>query len=454
MKKIGFIIMGIALMLMGCESDPKTMVDPASIVRSEWTMESNTIFPSHDSIAFTFDKVDAELHFDTIRWSPAEFGYKAAVTYSIQMSIKNEGEEAVFSDFKTVATTIETFYALKIKDINTFILTAGGVKRRPTDIKVRISAAISNSYPTQNSEGFDFSAITYSTDPDLLHFVYVNEEETVEYIYAPQWDGLYKGYSYLPNTSEGVWLVEEINPDVKWGIVSSTETGNALSLVKESDGGQPIKPGAFSTDENREESFVETGYYSIEVDMRETTLDKTIKVWRFYSKFFICGQRNMNYIWWGNNMSGQDPDIIAWNVDPDKEPIVWGTGVPLNYYPEEGLWKSETVYVPRFQTAAGAPPQGENTSAFEFKFRANWRGTHNLDGSITGGTWQTAANLGGAQTDVVNEDGIQIGKVSGGSTNTDAGNGNIRFNGVPGYYQFIVDIGSYPTQYQIVPVSE
>ncbi|MGB4415683.1 MAG: SusE domain-containing protein [Paludibacter sp.] len=442
-KKIIFFTIGTILLLCACNNDLKVMIDPDKIVHSEWNVKNNSIFPNHGD-TLILNKADASLVFDTISWSPTDFGYNAIITYSIQMAVMKD--DSTYSEFKTVATTNKTTYPLIVNDINTFILNAGAIKRRQTNVSLRISASISSVYPTIYSNEQKITATTYSTDPDKLYFVgdySDNKTDSAEYIFSPNWDQTYNGYAYLPKSTTGIWVVEEINPGVRWGITTSTAQGSTLTLVKESDGGQPIKPGAFGVG-NIEASFVDSAYYRVSVTMKETSTTKTIQVWRFYSKFFVPGQRNMNYIWWGNNFSGQDPDVPAWNVGTSNDPIVWGTGALLTYYPKERVWKSDVVYVPKYQTAAGAPPQPETTGLFQFKFRANWTGKHNPNGSSTT-SWGNAANLGGGSSDMVNDSGVQTGRIS--------GTGNINFNGLPGNYRFMVYLNSYPLQYQLIPAN-
>ncbi|MDY0083721.1 MAG: SusE domain-containing protein [Ignavibacteriaceae bacterium] len=441
MKRIKFIVLGFILLSYACSNDERVFINPENIVPSEWVIANNSIFPNQGD-TLILNKSDAALEFDTISWTNTDFGYNAIINYAIQMAVMQE--DSSLSEYKTVATTNKTNYPLTVNDINSFILNAGAVKRRQTDIFIRVSASISTVYTKVNSNVYKITATTYSTDPDKLYFVgdySENKTDSSEYIFSPNWDQIYNGYAYLPNSTTGIWLVEEINPGVRWGISSPTEQGSTLTLIKESDGGQPIMPGAFGSG-NVEPSFVDSGYYRVSVALKETSSVKTIQVWRFYSKFFVPGQRNMNYIWWGNNFSGQDPDVPAWYVNPEEEPIIWGTGVLLTYYPKEKVWKSDVVFVPKFQTAAGAPPQPETTGPFEFKFRANWAGTHNPNGSSSQ-SWGNAANLGGGSNDLVNENGIQTGRIT--------GTGNIKFNGIQGNYRFYVYLNSYPYEYKLIP---
>jgi hypothetical protein len=421
----------------------KVLVDPNSIIPSEWKVKNKSIFPNHTD-TLILNKADAGLAFDTLSWSPTDFGYNATIVYSIQMAVMKS--DSTYSDFTTVATTSKTFYPLAVNDINTFILSAGAVKRRKTNLLTRIAASISSAYPTKYSNVQKFTATTYSTDPDKLYFVgdYSNNKtDSAEYVFAPNWDQTYNGFAYLPKSTTGVWLEEEINPGVRWGISTSTAQGATLTLVKESNGGKPIMPGAFGAG-RIEASFVDSAYYRVSVSLKSTGTTQTIQIWRFFSKFFIAGQRNMNYIWWGNNMGGQDPDAPAWPLAVGLNPVISGTGAPLTYYPKERVWKSDVVYIPKYQTAAGAPPQAETTAAFQFKLRANWTGVHKADGSSTT-TWGSAANLGGSASDMVNDSGVQIGRIT--------GSGNINFNGIPGKYQFIVSMNTYPNQYQLVPAN-
>lgn len=419
MKKIIWIIIPLlVLCFASCDGDLKIQVDPLKCAPSQWVLDRGSIFPSHGD-TFTLGKDDAELLFDTLKWTPAQFGYSAAVSYAIQMAVdKGDGTPV----YKMVATTSQPFYRMTVKELNSCILNSGAIKRQESRILIRISASISTNYAAQVSEPYGFTVTTFSTDPDLLYFVSAGAEVAdPEYIFAPSWNGAYDGYAYIPYGAEGIWLVEEIAPDVKWGIANSTAQGGTLTLTKESEGGQPIRPGAFGTG-NVEASFTADGYYRASVKIQAAT--KSIQLWRFYGKFFVAGQRNMNYIWWGQSMSNQDPGKAS------------GTGALLTYYPQERVWKSEVVYVPKYQTADVPPPAPENTSIFQFKFRANW-----------GSSWGNAANLGGTADAVSSETGIQVGRVT-------VGGGNINFNATAGNYYWKVYLNEYPYRYELIPANE
>ena len=452
-------LVGCVMFFTSCENDPKTIVDPDNLGRSSWLLNSDGELFQTQGDVFTLYKDDSPDLFDTIRWTPTDFGYSAAITYSIQIAI--EIEEGAFSDFRTVETTSNTFFVFTVEHINQCILNGGGMKREENKVAIRISASIGLSFPTVVSNVHHFFATTFSTDPDLLYFVSATTEDisAAEYIFSRNWNSSYEGFAYIPYGDEGVWLVEEIDRTAtRWGIESSTEQSTStLRLITEEEGGQPIMPGAFGTGDI-EGSFVEDGYYRVFVDLASET-NKRIQVWRFYDVFFVCGQRNMNYKEWGNGMSAQNPNVPAWNLlaedapsDPENHEV-WGTGATLTYYPEERVWKTDLVFVPIFQTPGGAPPQAENANVFEFKFRANWCCTFNIETGSASSTWQAGVNLGGRQTDVVLEDGIQTGLIGGQGTGPgNPGQGNIRVN-IPtaGYYYWAVYLNEYPPRYELVP---
>lgn len=423
MKRI-VIILGIALAFFtSCMEDEKTVLDPEGFVPSEWIRgDNNSIFSQGDVL--TLQRGEAESVLTTLRWTETGFGYSAAITYNIEVAADN-GDGA--ADYVTVATTQSTSYEVLVKDFNSWLVGCGAEKSRTNDMLMRLSASISGSYSPVYSEVYEFKANVFSTEPDRLYFVSAKtgDLQSADYALSPDFNAKYDGFVYIPYGEDGIWLVEDMHPDVRWGLSSSTEQGGCLTLVKEDDGGQPIAPGAFGTGDV-DASFVESGYYRVHGDL--SSEDKTIEMWRFYGDFIIVGQRNMNYLWWANSMSNQKQSNVV-----DGKP--WGTGAKLTYYPEERVWKTESVYVPKYTTGSENPPV-TTTTVWEFKFRAN-------------DSWGPAIEGGGSSDDEVDGDGVQSGEVGvkgiGGST------GNIRFNGEEGWYHWEVYLGERPFRYRLVP---
>lgn len=409
MKKIVYLIAGIAFLLCpaSCAQDEKVVLNPGDFVVSSWTKPLDEVI--------VLDKNTAENDLATLEWTPTRFGYDAVVSYSIQLAVKKEGVADDALTYTTLAITNTNKYTVKVKDLNAVLTTAGAIKRRPTDIVMRVNASISSAYQTLVSDIIGFNATTFSTDPDLLYVVgdYCDfRTSRAEVLYSPNWDGQYEGYVYLPTLAQGIKLIEELNPEVEWGAPESFTPKTSLNLQA---GGAVIAPGSFAPGLNKEEVLDGPGFYRMVVKLTETA--KTITLYKFYKEFFICGQRNMNYPQWANAMASQNPED--------------GTGVTLTYQPADKVWVAKHAYVPAFQTDGGGIT---NTSKFEFKLRAN----------AVGKTWANAANLGAVDNKM--DKGIQMGTIS--------GTKNIPVLAPEGYYDFYVYLQEYPWRYEMRPSVE
>jgi len=411
MKKLIFSILYITslLWLTSCGDDNSVHLTPDKFIVSSWT----TVFDN----TFVLDKANAEEMLDTLRWTPADFGYDATISYEVQVAVKEEDTSADDLTYVTLGTTNLNKYGVKVKDLNAALLAAGAVKRRPTDFLMRIKASISTAYQPLISKNTEFNATTFSTDPDLLYVIgdYNGFSiENAEVLYSPKWDGVYEGFVYLPKLDQGIKLIEEIAPEAEWGLPDGFSPATTINIVPN---GAIIAPGAFVPGPNNEEILNGPGFYRMVVKITETS--KTFILYKFYKEFFVSGQRNMNYVEWANSMSNQNPENET------------GTGAVLTYNVEEKVWEAKRIYLPEFQTNATGELQ---TSKFEFKFRAN----------AVSNIWANAGNLGAA--DNVVENGIQKGTVTGTS--------NIKLLAPEGYYDFKVYLQCYPRRYELIPCVE
>lgn len=409
MKKLVYSIVSIIslLCLASCAQDEKLILDPDNFVASSWKQTFDDVF--------VLDKNAAETDLAVIEWTPAQFGYDAIISYAIQLAVKKEGVDINDLTYTTFAITNENKYTVKVKDLNAALLSAGAIKRRPTDIVMRVEATISTAYASLTSSISEFNVTTFSSDPDLLYVIGDYTDFTTnnaEVLYSPGWNGEYEGYVYLPQLDQGIKLVEELAPEVEWGAPASFTPGTSLALQA---GGNVIAPGSFAPGSNKEEILDGPGFYKMVVKITENA--KTMTLYKFYKEFFVCGQRNMSYPQWANSMSAQNPEE--------------GTGAVLTYDPEGKVWTAKHVYVPEYQTDGSGVP---NTSKFEFKFRAN----------AVGKTWANAANMGATDNKV--EKGNQSGIIS--------GTKNIPFLAAEGYYDFNVYLQEYPFRYELVPSAD
>jgi hypothetical protein len=408
MKRLFFLIVSIAsiLNLTSCAGDEDISLDPEKFVVSTWMSTFDD--------TFILDKANAEEILDTLRWTPTDFGCNAVVSYEVQIALKKEDVNEENLDFVTLGITNQNKYGVRVKDINATLLSAGAVKRRPSDFVMRIKASISSSYKSLLSSNTGFVATTFSTDPDLLYVIgdYNNFNiDNAEVLYSPEWNGTYEGFVYLPKLEQGIKLVEEIAPETEWGLPTNSTPATTINIVAN---GKIIAPGSFVPGSNKEEILDGPGFYRMVVKITETT--KTFTLYKFYKEFFIAGQRNMNYPTWANSMSNQNPENET------------GTGAVLTYNVEGKVWEAKNMYLPEFQTDANGTQQ---TSKFEFKFRAN--AVNNI--------WANAANLGSINNAV--KDGIQTGEISGTT--------NIKSLVPEGYYDIKVYLQCYPRRYELIP---
>ncbi len=327
MKKLVYSIVSIIslLCLASCAQDEKLILDPDNFVASSWKQTFDDMF--------VLDKNAAETDLAVIEWTPAQFGYDAIISYAIQLAVKKEGVDINDLTYTTFAITNENKYTVKVKDLNAALLSAGAIKRRPTDIVMRVEATISTAYASLTSSISEFNVTTFSSDPDLLYVIGDYTDFTTnnaEVLYSPGWNGEYEGYVYLPKLDQGIKLVEELAPEVEWGAPASFTPGTSLALQA---GGNVIAPGSFAPGSNKEEILDGPGFYKMVVKITENA--KTMTLYKFYKEFFVCGQRNMSYPQWANSMSAQNPEE--------------GTGAVLTYDPEGKVWTAKHVYVPEYQ---------------------------------------------------------------------------------------------------------
>ena len=194
MKKLVYSIVSIIslLCLASCAQDEKLILDPDNFVASSWKQTFDDVF--------VLDKNAAETDLAVIEWTPAQFGYDAIISYAIQLAVKKEGVDVNDLTYTTFAITNENKYTVKVKDLNAALLSAGAIKRRPTDIVMRVEATISTAYASLTSSISEFNVTTFSSDPDLLYVIGDYTDFTTnnaEVLYSPGWNGEYEGYVYL-----------------------------------------------------------------------------------------------------------------------------------------------------------------------------------------------------------------------------------------------------------------
>lgn len=158
-EKLVYSIVSIIslLCLASCAQDEKLILDPDNFVASSWKQTFDDVF--------VLDKNAAETDLAVIEWTPAQFGYDAIISYAIQLAVKKEGVDINDLTYTTFAITNENKYTVKVKDLNAALLSAGAIKRRPTDIVMRVEATISTAYASLTSSISEFNVTTFPVIP-------------------------------------------------------------------------------------------------------------------------------------------------------------------------------------------------------------------------------------------------------------------------------------------------
>jgi hypothetical protein len=324
MKKIllTLFIAVIGLTFISCERD---ITEP--------TMSSNPTKPALADLSFTgqfnVNFADSTLKFS---WGAADFGFSSSVTYSLQVSPKNDFSSNVATLFNTQNLT----GTVKVGDMNTLLLSWNYAIGSPVTVYYRIGATVTSSVPPVYSETRSGSFTPY--------------DAVINYpmIYVP---GAYQGwspgaengrlYSYGFNSVyQGIIRIKDgTNPNTEFKITlipswSGTNFGGTLTKTGNNYSGT-LDPagGNFS---------VISGVYSVTVDVnaKTITLNKTDD--------------------WG---------VIGSAVPPYD----WSRDVDLFYNGQRKLWEITADF-----------------RAGEFKFRANdgWDvnyGDNGADGTLEAG---------------------------------------------------------------------
>lgn len=155
--KINKILTAIMAMLMlaGCdESGEKPMLN------DELSIE----FADLSATSFVLIKANADEIFQEFEWSGPEYGFDAAVTYSLELDVT--GNE--FADAVVVATTSQPSVDVTVSAINTKLLSLGLEPAEVASVEIRVKAAILSSLEPVYSTLQGFDVTPYLDEPDPL----------------------------------------------------------------------------------------------------------------------------------------------------------------------------------------------------------------------------------------------------------------------------------------------
>ncbi|MDX1283988.1 MAG: SusE domain-containing protein [Draconibacterium sp.] len=96
---------------------------------------------------FVFTEEKADDVFQTFSWSAADFGFQAAINYTVQIDFTGNS----FASAVDLVTTSNTEYSITVGDLNQKLLAMGAKTNVPSDFDVRVVASINDNVETVKS---------------------------------------------------------------------------------------------------------------------------------------------------------------------------------------------------------------------------------------------------------------------------------------------------------------
>jgi len=304
-KYISMIIASGLVLLTACEELPE-----GPFVKNE----NETVRPAFVSPAggtsFAITEANENSVMTTFKWNSADYGFQAAVTYTLEVSINN------FKDINDIGVTNKTELEILNSKINTVLLILGAEPDVSTPVMCRVKAVINPNIPIIYSD-----TLTINVKPfeKLIEYpkLYVpgsyqgwNPADETTVITSAKSDGKYEGYLYFPDATTEFKLLKVPAWEQDNTIGDPDPSGMSGTLQIGNWGGNNIKVTGGP------------GQFRIRADLNEAT-----------------------YSW----------VKTTWALIGDATPGGWGTDTPMTYNIGENTW---TVTVDLIGGKA-------------FKFRAN-----------------------------------------------------------------------------------
>lgn len=167
------------------------------------------------SIEITEDGFTSVLNFE---WNAADFGYQAAITYTVQVDVGDMG----FAEPIEIIKTFTLSGGITYDDLNNKLLAAGAVAGAMNDLKFRIVAKVSDYVDPVISEVVSFTVQPYFVEvsypalniPGNYQGWAPDNMETA--IYSLKSDDVYDGYVYFTEAATE-WKFAKGSWDDNWG---------------------------------------------------------------------------------------------------------------------------------------------------------------------------------------------------------------------------------------------
>ncbi|WP_069131293.1 SusE domain-containing protein [Rhodohalobacter halophilus] len=208
--------------------------------------------------SFVLNEEDMDVEMDMMEWSAADFGFSAAVEYTIQMDMEgNSFEEPV-----EIAKVRGNKYSPTVGDLNTKLLAAGLPFGTESLVHFRIKAEVSSNVRAVYSQPVQVGITPYEfevTYPEIYvpggyqsASGYGNDwtPEDAPALYSINSNDRYEGYVYYANDNQEFKFTADRSWDLNWGDdgADGTLQENGANIVMEN-----------------------AGYYKVNVDLNNFT---------------------------------------------------------------------------------------------------------------------------------------------------------------------------------------
>src|SRR6478609_3250646 len=149
--KIFFMLAIIALGFASCEDDAIKAVLKSDVAPNEFKA------PPSDSYVLT--SADKDKDMETFEWTATDFGYKAAVTYTVQIDVAGNN----FANATDVASTSTLKANVNVGDFNDLLLALGLTPEEAGNIDIRVVSSVGSNVPPVYSSFQTISVTSYAT---------------------------------------------------------------------------------------------------------------------------------------------------------------------------------------------------------------------------------------------------------------------------------------------------
>lgn len=211
MKKIHVLLtFCLIILLTACETDnkkyyAKDFADPTILSPVNGTQLILTEEQQRDSLE--------------ISWKAADYGFPAAIIYTVQIAQKGTYFEAAVKIGETKDTRMKTDYAT----LNNSALIAGLVPETPAEIELRVIANINNQIQTLHSGSISMLLTAYNVSV-VYPILYVpgsyqgwNPSDPLTVITSPKANQIYEGYLWFTPDTKFKLLGQPSWGELEWG---------------------------------------------------------------------------------------------------------------------------------------------------------------------------------------------------------------------------------------------